>query len=70
MLNVKRLEIRFSLLVIARAPHLFISGISWKEKRLKLKLGHQEIDIYKSRSRAADWDGKNEYGELIRRNYA
>jgi hypothetical protein len=42
----------------------------WKEKTQKLKLGHQEIGIYKSRSHTADWNGKNEYGEPIRRNYA
>ena len=30
-----------------------------------LKLGHQPIGIYESRSRAAYWDGKNELGEPV-----
>lgn len=28
-----------------------------------LSLGHQSVGMYQSRSRAAYWDGKNEYGE-------
>ncbi|MDE0470067.1 MAG: T9SS type A sorting domain-containing protein [Candidatus Poribacteria bacterium] len=31
----------------------------------RLHLGHQPADIYQSRSRAAHWDGKNEYGEPV-----
>ena len=30
-----------------------------------LVLGHQEVGIYKSRSRAAYWDGRNEVGEPV-----
>ena len=60
LLNVKRLDIRFSLLVTKRNLIFLSGGISWKEKMLKLKLGHQEIDIYRSRSHTADWNGKNE----------
>ena len=30
-----------------------------------LMLGHQEVGIYKSRSRAAYWDGRNEVGEPV-----
>ena len=30
-----------------------------------LELGHQAAGIYKSRSRAAYWDGKNELGESV-----
>lgn len=28
-------------------------------------LGHQQTDVYQSRSRAAYWDGRNEGGELV-----
>ena len=31
----------------------------------RLQLGHQSSGIYTSRSRAAYWDGKNEYGESV-----
>ena len=31
----------------------------------KLDLGQQAIGIYKSRSRAAYWDGKNQLGEPV-----
>ena len=31
----------------------------------RLQLGHQPAGIYQSRSRAAYWDGKNEYGEPV-----
>ena len=31
----------------------------------RLELGHQSAGIYQSRSRAAYWDGKNEYGEPV-----
>jgi len=31
----------------------------------RLDLGHQPVGIYKSRSRAAYWDGRNELGELV-----
>ena len=31
----------------------------------RLHLGHQPAGIYQSRSRAAHWDGKNEYGEPV-----
>ena len=31
----------------------------------KLDLGHQTIGIYRGRSRAAYWDGKNEFGERV-----
>ena len=60
MLNVKRLENQIQSFGDRARPHLFIRGISWKEKMLKLKLGHQEIDIYRSRSHTTDWNGKNE----------
>ena len=30
-----------------------------------LTLGHQPADVYQSRSRAAYWDGKNEFGEPV-----
>ena len=30
-----------------------------------LSLGHQPAGVYTSRSRAAHWDGKNEYGESV-----
>ncbi len=30
-----------------------------------LKLGHQAAGMYQSRSRAAYWDGKNEFGESV-----
>ncbi len=30
-----------------------------------LAVGHQPIGIYQARSRAAYWDGKNEFGELV-----
>ena len=70
MLKVKRLDIRFSLLVNKAQPHFFIRENLWKEKTRKLKLGHQEIGIYKIRSHVADWNGKTEYGKPIRRSYA
>ena len=31
----------------------------------RLELGHQQVGIYESRSRAAYWDGKNEFGEPV-----
>ena len=31
----------------------------------RLSLGHQTAGVYRSRSRAAYWDGKNELGELV-----
>ena len=31
----------------------------------RLSLGHQPAGIYQSRSRAAHWDGKNEFGESV-----
>ena len=31
----------------------------------KLDLGHQTVGIYRGRSRAAYWDGKNEFGERV-----
>ena len=30
-----------------------------------LTLGHQPAGLYQSRSRAAFWDGRNEFGELV-----
>lgn len=30
-----------------------------------LTLGHQPADLYQSRSRAAYWDGRNDFGELV-----
>jgi len=30
-----------------------------------LTLGHQAAGMYQSRSRAAHWDGKNEFGESV-----
>ena len=30
-----------------------------------LTLGHQDVGMYKNRSRAAYWDGKNEVGESV-----
>ena len=30
-----------------------------------LDLGHQPVGMYKSRSRAAHWDGKNAHGEPV-----
>jgi hypothetical protein len=30
-----------------------------------LELGHQSVGIYESRSRAAYWDGRNEFGEPV-----
>ena len=30
-----------------------------------LDLGHQAAGVYRSRSRAAYWDGRNEYGERV-----
>ena len=30
-----------------------------------LSLGHQDVGIYQTRSRAAYWDGKNEFGEAV-----
>ncbi len=31
----------------------------------ELDLGHQSVGIYQSKSRAAHWDGKNEFGERV-----
>ena len=31
----------------------------------KLKLGHQPAGVYRSRSRAIHWDGRNEFGEQV-----
>ena len=31
----------------------------------ELKLGHQMAGVYRSRSRAIHWDGKNEFGEKM-----
>ena len=31
----------------------------------ELKLGHKAAGVYTSRSRAAYWDGKNEFGEKV-----
>ena len=30
-----------------------------------LSLGHQSAGLYRSKSRAAFWDGKNEFGERV-----
>ena len=32
---------------------------------LRPELGHQSEGMYRSRSRAAYWDGRNEYGERV-----
>ena len=31
----------------------------------RLELGHQSAGVYRSRSRAAYWDGRNEFGERV-----
>ena len=31
----------------------------------RLDLGHQSAGVYRSRSRAAYWDGRNEFGERV-----
>ena len=31
----------------------------------EIKLGHQAAGIYRSRSRAIHWDGRNEIGERV-----
>ena len=41
-----------------------IYGLNGQSVR-QLPLGHQRIGIYQSKSRAAYWDGKNEFGESV-----
>ncbi len=51
---------------LAKASDVTVSIYSVGGKLVRtLKLGHQPVGIYKSRSRAAYWDGRNELGEPI-----
>ena len=59
--SVRALHVDWIFLVVLCMPICDTNGRVVRD----LDLGHQRAGIYRSRKRAAHWDGKNEFGEPV-----